>query len=45
VHGLAGDIAARRLGEDALLAGDLVEAVPEAIESLRRSEGGASSRS
>jgi hydroxyethylthiazole kinase-like uncharacterized protein yjeF len=45
VHGLAGDIAARRLGEDALLAGDLVEAIPEAIETLGPLEGGASSGS
>lgn len=31
LHGLAGDLAAERLGEASLLAGDLLEAVPEAI--------------
>lgn len=34
VHGLAGDVAARRLGQESLLAGDLIEALPEAIRSL-----------
>jgi hydroxyethylthiazole kinase-like uncharacterized protein yjeF len=34
VHGLAGDVAARRLGQESLLAGDLVDALPEAIRSL-----------
>jgi ADP-dependent NAD(P)H-hydrate dehydratase / NAD(P)H-hydrate epimerase len=34
VHGLAGDVAARRLGQESLLAGDLVEALPEAIRSV-----------
>ena len=44
VHGCAGDIAARQRGEDGMTAGDVVEALPEAIESIRRS-GGAPSAS
>jgi NAD(P)H-hydrate epimerase len=44
IHGRAGDLAAGRLGEEALLAGDLADALPEAIEGLRR-EGGAPSTS
>lgn len=40
VHGRAGDLAASRRGEDALVAGDLAEALSEAIESLHRSSGG-----
>lgn len=43
VHGRAGDLAAGRLGEDALLAGDLAEAIPQAIASLTHSGGGTSS--
>jgi hydroxyethylthiazole kinase-like uncharacterized protein yjeF len=35
VHGRAGDLVARRIGEEGLTAGDLVEALPEAIEELR----------
>jgi NAD(P)H-hydrate epimerase len=31
LHGLAGDIAARRVGEASLIAGDLVAALPQAI--------------
>jgi len=34
VHGLAGDGAAGRLGEESLLAGDVIEALPDAIRSL-----------
>jgi NAD(P)H-hydrate epimerase len=34
LHGLAGDIAAARMGEASLLAGDLVEALPEAIQRV-----------
>jgi NAD(P)H-hydrate epimerase len=34
VHGLAGDRAAARLGQEALLAGDLVDALPEALRAL-----------
>jgi NAD(P)H-hydrate epimerase len=34
VHGLAGDVAAARLGQESLLAGDVVDALPEAIRSL-----------
>ncbi len=35
LHGLAGDLAAQALGEEALLAGDLLDRVPEAIRQLR----------
>ncbi len=34
VHGDAGDIAAARLGEDGLIAGDLIDALPEAWRRL-----------
>jgi ADP-dependent NAD(P)H-hydrate dehydratase / NAD(P)H-hydrate epimerase len=34
VHGLAGDRAAARLGQESLLAGDLVAALPEALRAL-----------
>ena len=34
LHGLAGDLAAARLGQHALLAGDLLDALPEALRSL-----------
>jgi NAD(P)H-hydrate epimerase len=37
VHGLAGDLAAERAGEEAMTAGDLLAAIPEAI---RRVKGG-----
>jgi len=37
VHGDAGDRAARRLGEDALIASDLVDELPAALAGLRRS--------
>jgi NAD(P)H-hydrate epimerase len=37
VHGLAGDVAAERFGQEAMTAGDLLAAVPEAI---RRVKGG-----
>jgi NAD(P)H-hydrate epimerase len=40
VHGRAGDLAARDRGEEGLTAGDLVEALPAAIESVRRVAGG-----
>jgi NAD(P)H-hydrate epimerase len=42
VHGRAGDLAAARLGQEGMTACDVVEALPEAIESVRRSGGGAS---
>jgi hydroxyethylthiazole kinase-like uncharacterized protein yjeF len=45
VHGRAGDIAARERGEEGMTAGDVVEALPAAIESVRgRVGGGASAR-
>jgi NAD(P)H-hydrate epimerase len=34
VHGRAGDRAAARMGQEGMLAGDLVEALPEAVSSL-----------
>jgi hydroxyethylthiazole kinase-like uncharacterized protein yjeF len=34
VHGLAGDVAAARLGQEAMLAGDLLDSVPEAIRRI-----------
>jgi hydroxyethylthiazole kinase-like uncharacterized protein yjeF len=41
VHGRAGDLVAAQIGEEGLVAGDLVEVLPEAIESVRRAaEGG-----
>lgn len=38
-HGLAGDCAARRLGEESLLAGDVIEALAEAIRGVRSALG------
>jgi len=35
IHGMAGDLAADRLGQEAMLAGDLLERVPEAIQRLK----------
>jgi len=37
LHGLAGDLAASRLGEGALAAGDLIEILPAALEALKSS--------
>lgn len=35
LHGLAGDVAARELGEDSMLASDIVRHLPEAFRQLR----------
>jgi NAD(P)H-hydrate epimerase len=35
LHGLAGDLAAARVGEESLVAGDLIEALPDAFAALR----------
>jgi NAD(P)H-hydrate repair Nnr-like enzyme with NAD(P)H-hydrate dehydratase domain len=34
LHGLAGDVAAERVGYEALIAGDVVDALPEAFARL-----------
>lgn len=39
LHGLAGDLAAQKLGQAGLLAGDVLEALPAAILALARGEG------
>jgi NAD(P)H-hydrate epimerase len=31
LHGLAGDVAAERVGQESLVAGDVIEALPEAF--------------
>jgi NAD(P)H-hydrate epimerase len=38
IHGVAGDLAAEALGEDGLVAGDIVDYVPQAIKTLRSEE-------
>ena len=35
MHGLAGDIAAQKLGEHSLIASDIIDAIPEAFLSLK----------
>ena len=35
LHGLAGDIAAERVGEESLIARDVIAAIPEAFTRLR----------
>ena len=34
LHGLAGDVAAERVGAESLVAGDLIEALPEAFRRV-----------
>jgi NAD(P)H-hydrate epimerase len=45
VHGRAGDRVARERGEEGMTAGDIVEALPAAIESVRRGGGAPSASS
>lgn len=40
LHGLAGDLAASRIGETALAAGDLIEMLPAAMAALNREDDG-----
>ena len=35
LHGLAGDIAAERTGEHSLIAGDIIEGIPDAFSRFR----------
>jgi NAD(P)H-hydrate epimerase len=35
LHGLAGDIAARELGEESLIASDIIQYLPQAFKKLR----------
>ena len=35
LHGLAGDIAARELGEESVIASDLIQYLPQAFKKLR----------
>ena len=39
LHGLAGDLAAEQLGQEAMIASDLIRCLPEAIKSYRRRAG------
>jgi NAD(P)H-hydrate epimerase len=39
LHGLAGDIACERMGEQALIAGDLIDALPEAFRRVKQWAG------
>ncbi|MGH7275636.1 MAG: NAD(P)H-hydrate dehydratase [Candidatus Rokuibacteriota bacterium] len=39
LHGLAGDLAADRLGEESLVAGDVIEALPDAFRRLTDASG------
>ncbi len=38
LHGLAGDLAAKKVGEYSLIAGDIVEFLPQAIKKLRKNK-------
>jgi len=45
VHARAGDIAAERCGEEGLIASDVADSLPRAIEEVRAAGGGSSARS
>jgi NAD(P)H-hydrate epimerase len=36
LHGLAGDLAAEKVGQESLIASDVIESLPEAFLSVRR---------
>jgi NAD(P)H-hydrate epimerase len=38
LHGRAGDRAAERSGEDGLIAGDIIEAIPEVLLALEKGD-------
>lgn len=38
LHGLAGDMAARELGEASMIAGDILEALPKAYQEIKRQQ-------
>ena len=40
LHGLAGDLAASDLGQNSMIAGDLLEALPRAFQALRGTRDG-----
>ena len=42
LHGLAGDLAAEQLGQESLIAGDLVQFLPRAFKLCRKEQGDAS---
>ena len=40
LHGLAGDLAVERVGQEACVASDILDTIPEAFRNLRRKSGG-----
>lgn len=39
IHGLAGDLAAKNLGEDSLMAGDIISLLPNAFQFIQKNNG------